>query len=119
MKAAILYADLITTVSERYARGDPGSRGIRLRARGGAADAARRSHRHPERHRHGGLGPGDRSLDSRTTTGPPTFGPKRENKIRLLEAMELPVEPEVPVIGIISRLVDQKGFDLFEEAANV
>ena len=31
--------------------------------------------------------------------------------------MELPVEPEVPLIGIISRLVDQKGFDLFETIA--
>ena len=27
------------------------------------------------------------------------------------------MEPEVPLIGIISRLVDQKGFDLFETIA--
>jgi len=31
--------------------------------------------------------------------------------------MELPVEPEVPLLGVISRLVDQKGFDLFEQIA--
>ena len=43
MKAAILYADLISTVSERYAAGDPEQRGVRLRAGRGAARARERT----------------------------------------------------------------------------
>jgi starch synthase len=40
---------------------------------------------------------------------------KVENKIALLEKMKLPFHEETPVIGIISRLADQKGFDLIGE----
>ncbi|NVM30124.1 MAG: glycogen synthase GlgA [Candidatus Helarchaeota archaeon] len=39
---------------------------------------------------------------------------KRLNKIQLQKESNLP-EKDVPLIGIISRLVDQKGFDLIEE----
>ena len=39
---------------------------------------------------------------------------KYENKKKLQEELGLPVRPEVPVIGIISRLTAQKGFDLIE-----
>ena len=38
---------------------------------------------------------------------------KGENKKNLLERLELPYNPDVPVFGIVSRLVYQKGFDLF------
>ncbi len=41
---------------------------------------------------------------------------KRENKKRLQEQLGLPVDGEKPMIGIVSRLVDQKGFDLIAEA---
>jgi len=37
---------------------------------------------------------------------------KRENKIALLRECGLSVDPDVPVIGIVSRLVAQKGFNL-------
>jgi starch synthase len=37
---------------------------------------------------------------------------KQKNKEYLLNRLHLPIRPEVPLIGIISRLVDQKGFDL-------
>ncbi len=50
--------------------------------------------------------------------GPSDFPGKAENKARLLEAMHLPQDLRVPVIGIISRLVDQKGFDLIEAVAD-
>ncbi|HYX27371.1 MAG TPA: glycogen synthase [Pyrinomonadaceae bacterium] len=42
---------------------------------------------------------------------------KHECKIDLLHRFHLPVEPERPIIAIISRLVAQKGYDLIREAA--
>ncbi len=41
---------------------------------------------------------------------------KKENKIRLQEQLGLPVDGEKAMIGIVSRLVDQKGFDIIAEA---
>ena len=41
---------------------------------------------------------------------------KKLNKIKLQEQLGLPVDGEKAMIGIISRLVDQKGFDLFAAA---
>jgi starch synthase len=38
-------------------------------------------------------------------------------KAALLEELGLPTKPDQPLIGMISRLVDQKGFDLIEAAA--
>jgi len=37
---------------------------------------------------------------------------KVENKLRLQAELHLPVNSEIPLIGIVSRLVSQKGFDL-------
>jgi len=42
---------------------------------------------------------------------------KRECKLDLLRRFGLPAEPERPIIGIISRLVGQKGYDLIRQAA--
>lgn len=39
---------------------------------------------------------------------------KALNKAKLQEACGIEVRPDVPLIGIISRLVDQKGFDLID-----
>jgi starch synthase len=41
---------------------------------------------------------------------------KEWNKKALLEEVGLPYEPGVPVLGVVSRLTAQKGFDLFFEA---
>ncbi len=41
---------------------------------------------------------------------------KKENKAKLQEQLGLPVDREKAMIGIISRLVDQKGFDLIAAA---
>ncbi|HEX2926040.1 MAG TPA: glycogen synthase GlgA [Ruminiclostridium sp.] len=43
-----------------------------------------------------------------------SISPKYENKRMLQQDLGLPVRSEVPVIGIISRLTPQKGFDLIE-----
>lgn len=40
---------------------------------------------------------------------------KEENKKALLERMDLPYDPGAPVYGIISRLTEQKGFELLYE----
>ncbi len=42
---------------------------------------------------------------------------KIENKKALCTQSELKFDPDIPVIGMISRLADQKGFDLIEEVA--
>jgi len=116
MKAAIHYADLINTVSERYAEEIQsaeefgfGLEGV-LRERGrdvfGILNGIDSEVWDPAT---------DKLLPFNYTAKDLTG--KKENKIRLLESMELPVEPEVPLIGIISRLVDQKGFDLIEQIA--
>ena len=44
------------------------------------------------------------------------LGGKAECKADLLRTMDLPGDPDLPVIGIISRLVHQKGFDYVVEA---
>jgi starch synthase len=116
MKAAILYADLVTTVSERYAREIQSSEEF-----GFGLEGVLRTR---TRDLIGILNGIDTAVWNPATDaliphtyGPSDFGPKRENKIRLLQAMELPEDRDVPVIGMISRLVEQKGFDLVEEAA--
>jgi len=43
---------------------------------------------------------------------------KYANKSKLQEELGLPVRDDVTLIGVISRLVDQKGFDLVIEVAN-
>jgi len=40
---------------------------------------------------------------------------KYENKRELLEKYKIEYDEEIPLLGIISRLVDQKGFDLIEK----
>ena len=42
---------------------------------------------------------------------------KRTNKVELLNRAKLPIRERTPLIGVISRLVDQKGFDLIKECA--
>jgi len=116
MKAGIVYADLINTVSERYAEEIQstaehgfGLEGV-LRSRRadllGILNGIDTEVWNPSKDK---LIPFN--FDQNDLEG------KAANKIRLLETMELPVEPQVPLIGIISRLVSQKGFDLLETIA--
>ncbi len=43
---------------------------------------------------------------------------KEKNKIELVKMLSLPYDKNVPVVGIVSRLVSQKGIDLFLDSIN-
>lgn len=115
LKASLLFADLINAVSPTYAREiqEPelgfGLDGV-LRDRSdrviGILNGIDAEAWNPQ---------SDPLLPA--TYGPGNMQGKAENKARLLEAFHLPEQPRLPLIGIISRLVDQKGFDLLEPIA--
>jgi starch synthase len=114
LKAGIVYADLINTVSVKYAQEITtpefgfGLSGV-LKAR--SADLF------------GIINGIDVDVwNPRTDTfitkqyGPDTLADKAENKKTLLDEYYLPQKPDTPLIGIISRLADQKGFDILADA---
>jgi starch synthase len=115
-KAGLLYADRITAVSPTYARE------IQTEEFGCGLDGVLRDRADRVLGILNGIDvdvwdPARDPLIPRRY-GPSDFPGKAENKARLLEAMHLPAHPDRPVIGIISRLVDQKGFDLLAEIAD-
>jgi starch synthase len=110
LKAGLLAANVITTVSETYARE------IQTPAHGFGLDPVLRARRgdlvgivngidaeiwNPET---------DRRIPHRYS--PSRMGGKERNKRALLQSVGLPYEKGVPLAGIVSRLVQQKGFDL-------
>ncbi|MFH1372860.1 MAG: glycogen synthase GlgA [bacterium] len=117
MKAAIIYADKITTVSPRYAAEIQSSSelgcgldGVLQQRRDdlvGILNGVDYSVWSPSR---------DRRIPHRYHIN--NLSGKRMNKVALLGRAGLPVRPRSPLIGIISRLVDQKGFDLIAAAAD-
>ncbi|MGH9866997.1 MAG: glycogen synthase GlgA [Candidatus Polarisedimenticolia bacterium] len=115
MKVGLSFADVITTVSPTYAReirepeqgcGLEGVLESRREDLFGVLNGIDDSYWNPSKDTH--------LLDHydvKSVTG------KGKCKTRLLEALEVPVSRRrVPVIGIISRLTEQKGFDLIEQA---
>jgi starch synthase len=116
LKAGLMESDVINTVSETYA-GE-----IQTAEYGAGLEDVLQSRREVL---HGILNGADYSVwDPRVDALiPHKFDPdqmdgKAKNKIALLEAVGLPSNPErdVPLIGLVSRLVEQKGFDIIEEA---
>ncbi len=110
LKAGMCYADILTTVSETYARE------IQTAEFGAGLDGVLRD-------RAGDLFGVLNGIDTnlwnpaKDTLIPFNYDSddlsgKTENKKALLSACHLPAEKEAPVIGIIARLADQKGFDL-------
>jgi len=115
LKAGILAADAVSTVSPRYARE------IQTPAQGNGLDWLMRA----RRDRLAGIVNGVDYEVWNPETDPhiaahfsaADVSGKRECKLDLLRRFGLPQEPERPIIAIISRLVSQKGYDLIREAA--
>jgi starch synthase len=116
LKGGIVFSDAVTTVSPTYAReiqtpeygfGFDGllrSRAYKLRGILNGVDYAEWN---PETDRYLPA-----HFSSRELAG------KAECKRALLQEMSLPVEMKRPLIGIVSRFADQKGFDLVAAIAN-
>ncbi|MCU0454049.1 MAG: glycogen synthase GlgA [Bacteroidetes bacterium] len=115
LKTALSYADSITTVSEKYARE------ICESTEFGAGLEGLLAHR--KRDLHGLLNGIDpitwdpsndnfifRKYDAKSIEA------KAENKKALLKRFDMEYDPQRPVIGAITRLVHQKGFDLVLES---
>jgi len=115
LKAGIIAADALSTVSPRYARE------IQTPEQGYGLDWLLRA----RSNRLAGITNGvDYDLWNPETDpyiaahfSAEELTAKRECKLDLLRRFGLPEEPERPVIAIISRLVAQKGYDLIREAA--
>lgn len=110
LKAGISYADMITTVSPRYARE------ITTEAYGCGLDAALRK----RQDRLIGILNGVDYEEWNTQNNPFIEHPysfrklagKAEEKRALQEELSLPVDPTIPLFGTITRLADQKGIDI-------
>jgi len=117
MKAGIVYADIITTVSHRYAEE------IQTLDYGWGLDEIL-FQRHP---RIFGIPNGldwhawnpatDDNLVARYTPAE-AIPAKLQNRTALRQEFGLPDDSDLPLVGIVSRLVDQKGFDLIAEIAS-
>ena len=115
MARGILFADAVTTVSERYAQE------ILTPAFGEKLDHLLRS----RRDRLFGILNGidyqemNPATDRYITTqfDAHSLEKRAENKRALQERAHLPVHPDIPLLAMISRLTDQKGFDLLAQIA--
>jgi starch synthase len=117
MKAGIVYADVITTVSHRYAEE------IQTMDYGWGLDEIL----FQRRPRISGIPNGldwdawnpatDNNLVASYTSAE-ALPAKTCNRTALRQEFGLPDDPALPLIGIVSRLVDQKGFDLIAKIAD-
>ena len=113
MARGILFADAVTTVSERYAQE------ILTPTFGEKLDHLLRS----RRDRLFGILNGldyeemdpatDRYIQSNFDAQ--SLDKRAENKRALQEQVHLPAQPEAPLLAMISRLTDQKGFDMLAQ----
>ncbi len=117
MKGGIVYCDALTTVSPTYAKE------IQTGEYGEGLDGTVRAH---SAKLHGILNGIDTEMwnpakDEHIPTkySASTFEKKAGNKMALREALGLDVSEDLPVIGMVTRLVDQKGLhlvrDVFDE----
>jgi starch synthase len=114
LKTGLMFSDIITTVSERYAQeicsthefgyGFEGILKKRKKNLNGILNGVDYSVWNPEK---------DQLIPFRYSSKELPL--KRENKKALCKRFNLPYDPEIPVVGIISRMFEQKGFDLIEK----
>ena len=115
LKAALYYADAITTVSATYARE------IQTETLGFGMDGLLRWRRNVLT----GILNGVDTEEWDPATDPliarrydaATLDAKSENKRELQRAMQLPSTSDVPLFGVISRFIPQKGLDLLADIA--
>jgi starch synthase len=114
LKAGILYSDIINTVSDTYAKelltpeygaGMDGYLWLRHTDFFGIINGIDYNVWDPQ---------SDKYLPYHYSIN--DLSGKVKNKKHLLEKLSLPFNSEVPLIGIVSRLVSQKGFDIIGEA---
>lgn len=115
LKAGVVYADAVTTVSEKYA-----DELCTIDELGGIIKNTLKKRKNDF---YGIINGVDYSIWNPETDNyiPVKYSPKDlsgkvENKKALLEYVNLPVDLDIPVIGTISRLAEQKGIDLIEKA---
>lgn len=110
LKAGIVYADVVTTVSPRYARE------ITTEEFGCGLDGVLRKRKKPVEGILNGV-----DYDEWNTSRNPhlkksysvhDLSGKAACKLALQQELELPPEPNVPLFGTITRLTDQKGVDI-------
>ena len=112
LKTGMVFADAISTVSPRYAQE------IQSSPLGCGLEGVLQYRRdvlfgHPQRHRPARVEPGDAIRTWRPTTTPQSVGQAKPIcKAALQKELGLPREPAAPLVGIVGRLTDQKGFDL-------
>jgi starch synthase len=113
LKAGLVYADALSTVSESYAKeiqtdefghGLQGVLGTRASSLFGILNGIDYDEWNPAT---------DKEIPAQYTLK--NHEKKEVSKKKLTEALELPFKPDVPMVGIVSRLVDQKGLDLISE----
>ena len=114
MKAGIEFSDVITTVSETYAKEiltpeyGAGLHNVLAQRKDdlfGILNGIDRDEWDPET---------DPAIHTQYTKE--SLEKKKENKKSLLEKTEMKYNEKIPLIGIVSRLVAQKGFDLVADA---
>ena len=116
LKGAISFSDQVTTVSRQYASeiqssaefgcGLEGVLKGRTRDLSGILNGVDYAIWSPTR---------DRKVPYKYTLA--NLSGKKKNKVELLVSAGLPVREKTPLIGMITRLTDQKGLDLIAEAA--
>lgn len=111
LKGGLLYSDYMTTVSPTYAEE------IQTPYYGECLDGLLRSQNHRLQGIINGLDyeefdpMADPNLEVRYRDSYPK---KQQNKLKLQERLGLPVNKEVPLIALVTRLVDQKGLSLID-----
>jgi starch synthase len=116
MSQGILWADLVTTVSETYAKqiitpeyGEGLDSLLRYRQRDliGIVNGLDYEEFNPETDPYLQANYNSRSIEGRTL-----------NKLALQKRANLPQDADIPLIGMVQRLDEQKGFDILEKAAD-